>query len=87
MDSRLVSICRAEEPDDKIIRKPKSGTWLTAREAPGQLALARALHMVEYEQHVASFLGKHAHDVDTASLDPCMAAVLRGACRLRRAAP
>ena len=83
VDSRLVSICRGQEGLDRDGSDRKLGIWLTVRDAPGQLELAAALHLTEYEQYVAAFLGEHAHAVDLSRLDARAAAMLRGARKLK----
>ena len=89
VDSQLVRVCQGGAGSEGTSAKSKAlkldeEVWLTVGEAPAQLQLAADLHLACYEAHVASFIGEHAHAIDLEALDSRMAAVLRGARKIRR---
>ena len=53
--------------------------FTTVKNAPTQHQLARRLQLVQFELHVARFLGSYPNAVDLSKLDPGTAAVLEGA--------
>ena len=91
VDGALVRMCQAEaaadvrpETDEDSDDEDSFGGWVNAVDAPAQHQLAHELHLTDFEACVGRYMGRHPDDIDLASVDATLAAVLEGARSLCR---
>ena len=90
VDSSLVKVCTYTDvscmnecPGCGTSCMPAASGWVNPRDAAAQLQVAQQLHLRSFENHVATYIGMHPHEVDTTGLSATNIAILAGACKLR----
>ena len=88
VDQRLVRALQYQAVSDNPLGKDheafKAASWLNVGNAPARHRLARKLQLTQLEDRVGGFLAEHANEVDLKDVEPSIAGVLRGACKLKK---